>query len=214
MKKSAIFIISLHIAVGRLNVVAVVFISKHKLVFHISVVVYLILLQVVPSAADKVTRQIQSKLGDYSAVRQILEDDSKRLIGIDGVPASPAPAGSQTFFPAAAARLQQIPEFKKPSTHQHGNAGNSGRNNHYHPHSAPRGGFVKPADGKPPHGGRGGYPGQPVKHGGGSNDHRSNGGIVPPKGPPQGGGGGSSNSRVQQVARTLPRLNVNQVSVR
>jgi hypothetical protein len=51
-----------------------------------------------------------------------------------------------------------------------------------------------------------------VKHGGGSNDHRSNGGIVPPKGPPQ-GGGGSINSRVQQVARTLPRLNVNQVSI-
>lgn len=174
------------------------------------------LLQVVPSAADKVTRQIQSKLGDYQVVQQFLEDDSKRLIGIDGVPASPAPGGSHTFFPAAAARLQQIPEFKKPSTHQHGNAGNSGRgNNHYHPHSAPRGGFVKPADGKPPHGGRGGYPGQPVKHGGGSNDHRSNGGIVPPKGPPQGGGGGggSSSSRVQQVARTLPRLNVNQVSV-
>jgi hypothetical protein len=71
---------------------------------------------------------------------------------------------------------------------------------------------LKPADSKPPHGGRGGYPGQPVKHGGGSNDHRSNGGIVPPKGPPQGGGGGS-NSRVQQVARTLPRLNVNQVRI-
>lgn len=182
-------------------------------------IMWLSLLQVVPSAADKVTRQIQSKLGDYNAVQHILEDDSKRLIGIDGVPASPAPAGSHTFFPAAAAaRLQQIPEFKKPSTHQHGSTGNSGRgNNHYHPHSAPRGGFVKPADGKPPHGGRGGYPGQPVKHGGGSNDHRSNGGIVPPKGPPQGGGSGGggncSNSRMQQVARTLPRLNVNQVSL-
>jgi AF4/FMR2 family protein 3 len=171
------------------------------------------LLQVVPSAADKVTRQIQSKLGDYDAVQQILEDDSKRLIGIDGVPPSPAPGGTHAFFSAATARLQQNPEFKKPSSHQHGIVVNNGRaNNHYHPHSAPRGGFVKPADGKPPHGGRGGYPGQPVKHGGGSNEHRSNGGIVPPKGPPQGGGSGS-NSRVQQVARTLPRLNVNQVSM-
>jgi AF4/FMR2 family protein 3 len=176
----------------------------------ISVVVCCDVLQVLPSAADKVTRQIQSKLGDYEAVQQILEDDSKRLIGIDGVPPSPAPGGTHTFF-SAAARLQQNSEFKKPSSHQHGSVVNNGRaNNHYHPHSAPRGGFVKPADGKPPHGGRGGYPGQPVKHGGGSNDHRSNGGIVPPKGPPQGGGG--SNSRVQQVARTLPRLNVNQVS--
>ena len=174
-------------------------------------IVRLIVLQVTPAANDKVTRQIQSKLGDYNAVQQILEDDSKRLIGIDGVPASPAPVGSHSFFPVAAARLQQKPEFKKPSAHQHGSAGNNGRgNNHYYPHSAPRGGFLKPADSKPPHGGRGGYPGQPVKHGGGSNDHRSNGGIVPPKGPPQGAGGGS-NSRVQKVARTLPRLNVNQV---
>ena len=191
-------------------------IFKHKFykVCVLMFVVCLNLLQVIPAANDKVTRQIQSKLGDYNAVQQILEDDSKRLIGIDGVPASPAPVGSHGFFPAAAAsRLQPKPEFKKPSTHQHGSAGTNARgNNHYYPHSAPRGGFLKPADSKPPHGGRGGYPGQPVKHGGGSNDHRSNGGIVPPKGPPQ-GGGGSGNSRVQQVARTLPRLNVNQVSI-
>jgi len=168
--------------------------------------------RVIPAANDRVTRQIQRQLGDYNAVQQILEDDSKRLIGIDGVPASPAPLGSHGFFPStAASRQQPKSEFKKPpSTHQHGSAGTNTRaNNHYYPHSAPRGGFLKPADSKPPHGGRGGYPGQPVKHGGGSNDHRSNGGIVPPKGPPQ-GGGGNINSRVQQVARTLPRLNVNQ----
>lgn len=193
------------------------FIFKHKFykICVLMFVVFLNLLQVIPAANDKVTRQIQSKLGDYYAVQQILEDDSKRLIGIDGVPASPAPVGSHGFFPAAAAsRQQQKPEFKKPSTHQHGSAGTNTRgNNHYYPHSAPRGGFLKPADSKPPHGGRGGYPGQPVKHGGGSNDHRSNGGIVPPKGPPQGGGGGSGTCRVQQVARTLPRLNVNQVSI-
>ena len=192
------------------------FIFKHKFykICVLMFVVFLNLLQVIPAANDKVTRQIQSKLGDYYAVQQILEDDSKRLIGIDGVPASPAPVGSHGFFPAAAAsRQQQKPEFKKPSTHQHGSAGTNTRgNNHYYPHSAPRGGFLKPADSKPPHGGRGGYPGQPVKHGGGSNDHRSNGGIVPPKGPPQ-GGGGSGTCRVQQVARTLPRLNVNQVSI-
>lgn len=46
---------------------------------------------------------------------------------------------------------------------------------------------MKPADGKPPYGGRGGYPGQPVKHGGGGGGctatHRSNG-IQPAKGPP------------------------------
>lgn len=46
---------------------------------------------------------------------------------------------------------------------------------------------MKPAESKPPYGGRGGYPGQPVKHGGGGGGctatHRSNG-IQPAKGPP------------------------------
>lgn len=44
---------------------------------------------------------------------------------------------------------------------------------------------MKPAESKPPYGGRGGYPGQPVKHGGGgcAATHRSNG-IQPAKGPP------------------------------
>lgn len=46
-----------------------------------------------------------------------------------------------------------------------------------------RGGYVKPAEGKPPYGGRGGYPGQPVKRGAGAGGHRANG-IVPAKGPP------------------------------
>ncbi|KAJ4446503.1 hypothetical protein ANN_13199 [Periplaneta americana] len=178
--------------------------------------------QVVPSAADKMTRHIQTKLGDYQVVQQILEDDSKRLIGIDGVPASPAPGGSHQFFSTPASRMlgQSSNEFKKPSSsssHQHGPTSNSGRaNNHYHPRSAPRGGFMKPADGKPPHGGRGGYSGQPNKHGVGSNDHRSNGGIVPPKGPPQGGGSGGGgggnvlNSRLHITSRNLPRLSVTQ----
>lgn len=42
---------------------------------------------------------------------------------------------------------------------------------------------MKPAEGKPPYGGRGGYPGQPVKRGAGAGGHRANG-IVPAKGPP------------------------------
>lgn len=42
---------------------------------------------------------------------------------------------------------------------------------------------MKPAEGKPPYEGRGGYPGQPVKHGSGIANHRSNG-ILPAKGPP------------------------------
>ena len=52
---------------------------------------------------------------------------------------------------------------------------------------------MKPADGKPPYGGRGGYPGQPVKHGGSSNEHRSHG-LIPAKGPPGLGPGGSSSA--------------------
>ncbi|OXU27325.1 hypothetical protein TSAR_013344 [Trichomalopsis sarcophagae] len=98
-----------------------------------------------PDAHDSTTKQIQSKLGNYSLVKHLLVDEPKRLFGIEGVPASPAP----------------------------------------------RGGFVKPADSKPPHGGRGGYPGQPVKHGSSSNDHRSHG-LIPAKGPPSGSSSSSS----------------------
>nr|CAD7438643.1 unnamed protein product [Timema bartmani] len=147
---------------------------------------------VTPSSTDVVTHQIQRRLGNYDIVKDLFEDVPK-LLGIDSnhPPASPAPFPSQA---SAASRAQG--EFKKPSAAHH--------NNHHGHHSAPRGGFVKPTDGKPPYGGRGGYPGQPVKHGvPASNDHRANG-IVPPKGPPVGG------SRIHQTSRSLPRLHVGQ----
>nr|CAD7460318.1 unnamed protein product [Timema tahoe] len=149
-------------------------------------------MQVTPSSTDVVTHQIQRRLGNYDIVKDLFEDVPK-LLGIDSnhPPASPAPFPSQA---SAASRAQG--EFKKPSAAHH--------NNHHGHHSAPRGGFVKPTDGKPPYGGRGGYPGQPVKHGvPASNDHRANG-IVPPKGPPVGG------SRIHQTSRSLPRLHVGQ----
>nr|CAD7395958.1 unnamed protein product [Timema poppensis] len=148
--------------------------------------------KVTPSSTDVVTHQIQRRLGNYDIVKDLFEDVPK-LLGIDSnhPPASPAPFPSQG---SAASRAQG--EFKKPSAAHH--------NNHHGHHSAPRGGFVKPTDGKPPYGGRGGYPGQPVKHGvPASNDHRANG-IVPPKGPPVGG------SRIHQTSRSLPRLHVGQ----
>lgn len=159
------------------------------------------LLQVDPSSTDRVTHEIQKKLGDFSHVKPYLEDP-KRLIGIDGVPASPSPG----LNPAALSRLQPQSEFKKP--HQA-----NGRPTH-HPH--PRGGFVKPADGKPPYEGRGGYPGQPVKHGSGTNNHRSSG-IVPAKGPPPPSSSSqsssiSSSSRIHNSARNLPRIHLDQVS--
>lgn len=58
---------------------------------------------------------------------------------------------------------------------------------------------MKPADGKPPYGGRGSYPGHPIKpNSSSSNDFRS-GSMAPVKGPPAAnanttGGGGANNS--------------------
>uniref|UniRef100_A0A8D8VCW2 Uncharacterized protein n=1 Tax=Cacopsylla melanoneura TaxID=428564 RepID=A0A8D8VCW2_9HEMI len=62
------------------------------------------------------------------------------------------------------------------------------REHHHHPTSTQRGGFEKPMDSKPTSGGRGFYPGQPVKHGG--IDPRSSSIVSSSKGPP------SSSSRI------------------
>ncbi|XP_034952390.1 AF4/FMR2 family member lilli isoform X2 [Chelonus insularis] len=139
-------------------------------------------LKVNPNSQDQDTQQIQSKLGNYSLVKHLLEEP-KRLIGIEGVPASPAPSSSSssssTRSSSSTSSSRSSPssqEFKKPGC-------NGPRSSSSSSHTSQRGGFVKPADGKPPYNGRGGYPGQPVKHGGSSNDHRSHG-ILPAKGPP------------------------------
>lgn len=144
------------------------------------------------------TQQIQQHLGPFQLMRPFLEQP-KRLIGVDGPHPPPSPAPAPAPDPCASSRLQPPPEFKKPP-----------QQNNYHP-SAPRGGFVKPQDGKPPYGGRGGYPGQPLKHGG-PNDHRSNS-LIQAKGPP---GRTSSHysdntesrsiNKSQQPARNLPRF--------
>lgn len=163
-----------------------------------------------PSSADLETQQIQSKLGDFAVIKHLLEEP-KRLIGVEGVPASPVTANGTSRTNS------QQPEFKKPS---HGSSSSSSSSSNRPPHHSSshqreRGGFVKPADGKPPYEGRGGYPGQPVKHGGGN--HRSNG-IVPPKGPPPPSShssaitsSSSSLSRIHNASRNLPRLHVDQV---
>ncbi|XP_029674647.1 AF4/FMR2 family member 4 isoform X1 [Formica exsecta] len=131
--------------------------------------------------------QIQSKLGNYHLVKHLL-DEPKRLIGIDGIPQSPAPSPTPSAHKSSTGRNcspSSGQEFKKPGglrgssgSSSSSSAGGSSATSHQQ-----RGGFVKPADGKPPYGGRGGYPGQPVKHGGGSNDHRNHG-LLPAKGPP------------------------------
>ncbi|XP_071559903.1 uncharacterized protein Lilli isoform X3 [Temnothorax nylanderi] len=128
--------------------------------------------------------QIQSKLGNYSLVKHLL-DQPKRLIGIDGIPPSPAPSPtpsahkSGTDSSGRSCSPSSGQEFKKPG----GLRGTSAASSSSSASHQKRGGFVKPADGKPPYNGRGGYPGQPVKHGGGSNDHRNHG-LLPAKGPP------------------------------
>ncbi|KAK4887756.1 hypothetical protein RN001_004027 [Aquatica leii] len=163
-----------------------------------------------PSSADRVTQQIQSKLGDYQRVKPFL-DDSKRLIGVDGVPPSPggpnALSSSSSRLPPAATTNLVLPtrptpssEFKKPPQ-------NSGRPPH-HPHQ--RREFVKPTDGKPPYEGRGGYPGQPIKPGSSISNHRTNG-IVPIKPPPPPQSQSSlGSSRVHGAARNLPRISLDQ----
>jgi hypothetical protein len=174
-----------------------------------------------PSSTDPVTQQIQSKLGDFQRLKPFL--DHKDLIGVDGVPPSPGvpngPSSRHNPFMSnlpssggASSRLQPSPEprnmeFKKPHHHQM-----------HHQHQ--RGGYVKPADGKPPYEGRGGYPGQPVKHGSGITNHRSNG-ILPAKGPPQSSPNSSasllpsnnSSSRIHNSGvRNHPRNTFEQVS--
>ncbi|XP_015432516.1 PREDICTED: AF4/FMR2 family member 4 isoform X2 [Dufourea novaeangliae] len=167
-----------------------------------------------PDAQDSTTQQIQSKLGNYSLVKHLL-DEPKRLIGIEGVPPSPAPSSATSSLRTSSALVvsnsrssPSSQEFKKPGGPRTSSSSSS---------SHQRGGFVKPADGKPPYGGRGGYPGQPVKHGGNSNDHRSHG-LLPAKGPPPNSpgngtlGGGTSiiataaGSRLHSAGIRLSRL--------
>lgn len=181
------------------------------------------LLQISPDARDSTTQQIQSKLGNYSLVKHLL-DEPKRLIGIEGVPPSPSPSqGSsslRTSCSSVGSNSRSSPssqEFKKPGGPRAGSSSSSSSS------SNQRGGFVKPADGKPPHGGRGGYPGQPVKHGGSSNDHRSHG-LLPAKGPPPNSPGSctlvgnsnignSSGSRLHCAGSRLSRLPLDNVSI-
>ena len=177
----------------------------------------MLVFQVNPDSQDRTTQQIQSKLGNYSVVRHLLEDP-KRLFGIDGVPASPAPAHPSRLASGSGSSTRSSPssqEFKKPG----GPRSSSNSNSSSHG-SAHRGGFVKPADGKPPYGGRGGYPGQPVKHGSSSNDHRSHG-LLPAKGPPPSNsignnpviGSGTSGHRIHNAGGRLPKIPLDNVSI-
>ncbi|XP_066592489.1 AF4/FMR2 family member 4-like isoform X2 [Prorops nasuta] len=202
-----------------------------------------------PDAQDRTTQQIQSKLGNYSLVKHLLVDEPKRLFGIEGVPASPAPSSAASSLRVAGGSVSSSrsspsgQEFKKPGGPRSSSSSSSTQSSSSSSSTTitttlmatttvttttttttttigsstshqQRGGFVKPADGKPPYGGRGGYPGQPVKHGGNSNDHRNHG-LIPAKGPPPNSPGqpmqsnslSSSNSaRLNTVGSKLTRL--------
>jgi len=132
--------------------------------------------QVNPDARDRTTQQIQSKLGNYSLVKHLL-DEPKRLIGIDGIPSPILSPQKNSSGNSRSCSPSSVQEFKKP-----GGLGGSSSSSSSAGHQ--RCSFVKPADGKPPYGGRSGYPGQPAaKHGGNGNDHRSHG-LLGVKGPP------------------------------
>ncbi|XP_014487530.1 PREDICTED: AF4/FMR2 family member 4-like isoform X2 [Dinoponera quadriceps] len=180
---------------------------------------------------DRTTHEIQLKLGNYSLVRHLL-DDPKRLIGIDGIPPSPAPITPSSPNPSAyksgsSSRSSPAPqEFKKPgglranissSTTSGasipGASGNSASGASTSSHQ--RSGFVKPADGKLPHVSRGCYPSHAVKHAGNSgNDHRNHG-LPPAKaGPPSHSSSSviAAGSRIHTFGERLPRLPLDNAS--
>ncbi|XP_075234470.1 AF4/FMR2 family member lilliputian isoform X2 [Lycorma delicatula] len=195
--------------------------------------------KVKPSAEDPVSQQIQSQLGHYELVKPLLEDSKRTagLLGSDGIPPSPAPAlnsSSTSSSSSSSSSSRLMMDFKRPtsSSNSSSNANNHSQNrsahHHHHQHaSTTRGGFVKPADGKPAYGGRGFYPGQPLKHGNGGSsgrDHKSIS-IVPAKGPPHShlpGSSGNSNmsssshynrsasssSHISRNTTNLPRISL------
>ncbi|KAL2727935.1 AF4/FMR2 family member 4 isoform X1 [Vespula maculifrons] len=192
-----------------------------------------------PDTQDRTTQQIQSKLGNYSLVKHLL-DEPKRLIGIEGVPASPAPTATssshRTSVSAIGSSSRSSPspqEFKKPggprtsissssTTTSSTTSSTSSTSSSSTSSSHQRGAFVKPVDGKPPYGGRTGYSGPLMKHSGNSsNDHRNHS-LLPLKGQPVKSPGniltgnassiGNSANRLHTAASRLSRLPLDNVS--
>lgn len=167
------------------------------------------MLQVTPSSTDRVTQQIQSKLGNYEHVRHLL-DEPKRLIGVDQHAAALAAAAA-----AAAAREggssrggSQPSEFKKPSSASAASSTVHNGRTHHHPNSR----YSKPDSGKQPYAppprltASGGLLPTPA---GSSSQHpqplaRSNGALTKPSAGPH--LLPSQNNRISQVAKTLPKL--------
>lgn len=140
--------------------------------------------QLSPSEGDK---KLISRLGDFS-VAQHLMDESKRfnIYGISSSPATPVRPSSQSKIQQPQQQQQPlqpvssvIPQQQNSSSTTGSSGGNNSRPHHYHQNPPPRNNFLKPSDSKPPYNGRGGYPGQSVKH-----EVHTSSGIGPAKGPP------------------------------
>lgn len=116
-------------------------------------------------------------------------DESKRfnIYGISNSPSTPArpSSTSQSKIQQQTQSQQQqplqpvssvIPQINSSSTTS---SSSNSRPHHYHQNPPPRNNFLKPSDSKPPYNGRGGYPGQSVKH-----EVHTSSGIGTAKGPP------------------------------
>lgn len=128
-----------------------------------------------------------SRLGDFQLAKHLM-DESKRfnIMGINSSPSTPARPSSQSKIQQQTKQQQLqplqpvssvIPQINSSSTTSSNS--NSSRPHHYHQNPPPRNNFLKPSDSKPPYNGRGGYPGQSVKH-----EVHTSSGIGPAKGPP------------------------------
>ena len=77
-----------------------------------------------PKSTDRVTQQIQSKLGNFSNVRELLEEP-KRLIGLDAAAQSPAPSDLKK-----ATSSGQHHRYKEPPPPSSGGGGHPSSNRH------------------------------------------------------------------------------------
>ncbi|XP_047351283.1 AF4/FMR2 family member 4 isoform X4 [Vespa velutina] len=197
--------------------------AHHHANTHSSASLFRAPVKVNPDTQDRTTQQIQSKLGNYSLVKHLL-DEPKRLIGIEGVPASPAPcttsSSHRTTVSTIGSSSRSSPssqEFKKPGGPRTSNSSSStttssttslttsSTSSSSTSSSHQRGAFVKPVDGKPPYGVRTGYSGQ-LKHSGNSNSDHRNHSLLSLKGQPVKSPGNILSGNVSNIGNSANRL--------
>ncbi|XP_055712796.1 AF4/FMR2 family member lilli isoform X2 [Phlebotomus papatasi] len=125
-----------------------------------------------PSEGD---RRIQSKLGDFSVAKHLMEE--KRLFGISQTPQTPRQFPQSSNSSLSNQSQQQLGTSSSNNSCAMMGSGptNSGNSNngtiasnrassHHYQQQPPRNVFLKPTDSKPAYNGRGVYQGQFVKH--------------------------------------------------